>query len=450
MVLNYIWIAFFIIGFVVAFIKLFQGDLSIFPAMVDSIHSLARVSVDISLGLIGVMALWLGIMKIGENGGAINILTRLVSPFFSRLFPEIPKNHPAMGSMMMNFAANMLGLDNAATPLGLKAMNHLQELNPDKETASNAQIMFLVLNTSGLTLIPVSIIALRLANGAANPTDIFIPILAATFISTMVGLITVSLIQKINLFQPVVLAYLGGGALLVGGMIAYFRNLDNSWAPTRETLMTELADLKALGDTATASQLSRIEEVTALIPGPMGTQSEFLGSFIIFGIIFSFIILAAIRKVNVYESFVEGAKEGFGVAVKIIPYLVAMLIAIGVFRASGAMVYLMNAFRFVFSPFGDTRWVEALPVALMKPLSGSGARGAAVDAMQTHGVDSFIGSLACTMQGSTETTFYTLAVYFGAVGVIRTRYTIVAGLIADLAGIIGAVAMAYLFFGNRI
>lgn len=450
MVLNYIWIAFFVIGFLVALFKLLVfRDMTVFPAMVDSIHSWAKISVDISLGLIGVMALWLGIMKIGENGGAINIMTRLVSPFFTRLFPEIPKNHPAMGSMMMNFAANMLGLDNAATPLGLKAMNHLQELNPENDTASNAQIMFLVLNTSGLTLIPVSIIALRLANGAANPTDIFIPILAATFISSMVGLVTVSLMQKINLFQPVVLAYLGGGILLVGGMIAYFRNLDLKWAPEREKLMTELSELKALGDSATTEQAARIKEVAELIPGPMGTQSEFLGAFIIFGIIISFIILAAIRKVNVYESFVEGAKEGFGVAVKIIPYLVAMLVAINVFRASGAMVYLMDAFRKVFSPFGDTRWVEALPVALMKPLSGSGARGAAVDAMQTHGVDSFVGSLACTMQGSTETTFYTLAVYFGAVGVIRTRYTIVAGLIADLAGIIGAIVMAYLFFGNR-
>ncbi|MDF1815771.1 MAG: nucleoside recognition domain-containing protein [Verrucomicrobiales bacterium] len=450
MVLNYIWIAFFVIGFFVALIKLFQGDLSIFPAMVDQIHSLAKVSVTISLGLIGVMALWLGFMKIGENGGAIGILTRLVSPFFSRLFPEIPKNHPAMGSMMMNFAANMLGLDNAATPLGLKAMNHLQELNPEKETASNAQIMFLVLNTSGLTLIPVSIIALRLANGAANPTDIFIPILAATSISTLVGLVTVSLIQKINLLQPVVLAYLAGAVLLIGGMITYFRNLDQTWAPTREKLMAEMADLKALGDTASAEQVNRLAEIPDLIPGPMGEQSAFLGSFIIFSIIFGFIALAAIRKVNVYESFIEGAKEGFEVAVKIIPYLVAMLVAIGVFRASGAMIYMMNAFRFVFSPFGDTKWVEALPVAIMKPLSGSGARGAAVDAMQTHGVDSFIGSLACTMQGSTETTFYTLAVYFGAVGVIRTRYTIVAGLIADLAGIIGAIVMAYLFFGARM
>lgn len=449
MVLNYIWFSFFLIGFLVALAKLFQGDLSVFPAMVDSFHSLAKISVDIALGLIGVMALWLGIMKIGENGGAIAILTRLVSPFFRRLFPEIPKEHPAMGSMMMNFAANMLGLDNAATPLGLKAMNHLQELNPEKDRASNAQIMFLVLNTSGLTLIPVSIIALRLANGAANPTDIFIPILAATFFSSLVGLVTVSVIQRINLFQPVVLAYLAGALALVGGMIAYFRNLELNFAPIRDELRAEMAELTALGQGATGEQTARIAEIEKLLPGPMGEQSQFLGAFLIFIIIMGFILLAVIRRVNVYESFVEGAKEGFNVAVKIIPYLVAMLSAIAIFRASGAMTYLMNGFRWIFSPLGDTRWVEALPVALMKPLSGSGARGAAVDTMQANGVDSFAGTLACTMQGSTETTFYTLAVYFGAVGVVRTRYTIVAGLIADFAGILGAILMAYLFFGSR-
>ncbi len=449
MVLNYIWVAFFLVGFVVAMIKLLNGDLSIFPAIVDSIHSMAKVSVEIALGLIGVMALWLGIMKIGENGGAINFLTRIVSPFFRRLFPEIPKDHPAMGSMVMNFAANMLGLDNAATPLGLKAMNQLQELNPNKDTASNAQIMFLVLNTSGLTIIPVSVIALRVANGAANPTDIFIPILVATFFSTIVGLVVVSLMQRINLLHPIVISYIAGGTALIGGMLWYFRNLDQKWAPTREKLMTELTELKALGVEATAEQSKRIEEITQAIPGPMGEQSQFLGSFIILGIIISFITLAMIRRVNVYESFVEGAKEGFQVAIKIIPYLVAMLVAIGVFRASGAMQYLMNGFRAVFSPLGDSRWVDSLPVALMKPLSGSGARGAAVDAMQTFGVDSFVGTLACTMQGSTETTFYTLAVYFGSVGVVRTRYTIVAGLAADIAGIIGAIVVAYIFFGAR-
>ena len=449
MVLNYIWIGFFVIGFLVALLKLFQNDFTVFTAMVDSIHSLAKVSVEISLGLIGVMALWLGIMKIGEAGGAIALVTRLVSPFFSRLFPEIPKDHPAMGSMMMNFAANMLGLDNAATPLGLKAMNQLQEENPVKDTASNAQIMFLVLNTSGLTVIPVSIIALRLANGAANPTDIFIPILAATFISTIAGLIAVCLIQRINLLHPVLMAYLVGAIALVAGIIYYFSELEAKWAPKRAELLAELDQLKALGSEATAGQSARIEEIGTLIPGPMAEQSQFLGSFIIFTIIISFIALAVFRRVNVYESFIEGAKEGFQVAVKIIPYLVAMLAAIGVFRASGAMSYLISAFRFVFSPFGDVRWVDALPVALMKPLSGSGARGAAVEAMQNYGVDSFVGTLASTMQGSTETTFYTLAVYFGAVGVVRTRYTVVAGLIADLAGIIGAILMAYFFFGGR-
>ncbi len=449
MVLNYIWFGFFLAGFLVALVRLGGGDISVFPAMVDALHSLAKLSVEISLGLIGVMALWLGIMKIGENGGAIRILTFLVSPFFRRLFPEVPKNHPAMGSMVMNFAANMLGLDNAATPLGLKAMNSLHELNPDKETASNAQIMFLVLNTSGLTLIPVSIIALRVANGADNPTDIFIPILIATFFSTLAGLLSVSLIQRINLLQPVVLAYLGGAAVLVGGMLAYFVHLESSWAPQRERLMAERASILELDEGARLALTERLAEIEEKIPGPMAEQSQFLGSFIIFFVVMAFLLLAMLRRVNVYQSFIEGAKEGFQVAVKIIPYLVAMLVAMGVFRASGAMNYLISAFRWMFAPLGDTRWVEALPVALMKPLSGSGARGAAVDAMQNFGVDSFVGTLACTMQGSTETTFYTLAVYFGAVGVVRTRYTIVAGLIADLTGIVAAILVAYLFFGAR-
>jgi spore maturation protein SpmB len=347
----------------------------------------------------------------------------------------------------------MLGLDNSATPLGLKAMNELQELNPDKDTASNAQIMFLVLNTSGLTIIPVSVIALRVAKGAATPTDVFIPILIATFVSTLVGLTTVALFQRINLFKPVVLAYLGGATALVASMIWYFKNLDAAWAPTRDKLNAELATIHdaitTAGTTATAEQTSRIEGIKNLIPGPMADQSEFLGAFIIFAIIMGFLALAVYRRVNVYESFVEGAKEGFGVAIKIIPYLVAMLVAIGVFRASGAMNYLIDGVRTLFAGFGDTRWVEALPTALMKPLSGSGARGAAADAMVTFGPDSFIGTLASTMQGSTETTFYTLAVYFGAVGVSRTRYTVVAGLIADVAGITAAIVVAYLFFGDR-
>jgi len=449
MVLNYIWLAFFLIGFLTALIRWALGDLSVFPAMVDALHSLASVSVDIALGLIGVMSLWLGLMKIGEKGGAIAVLTRIVSPFFRRLFPEIPAGHSAMGAMVMNFAANMLGLDNSATPLGLKAMSQLQELNPESDRASNAQIMFLVLNTSGLTIIPVSIIALRVAQEAANPTDIFIPILIATYVSTLTGLIAVSLIQRINLLQPIVLAYLAVGTALVGGLLAYFRHLDATWAPERARLVAEQAELRSLGTHATPAQSDRLQEIAELIPGPMADQSQFLGSFIIFAIIIGFLCLAVSRRVNVYEAFVEGAKEGFQVAVKIIPYLVAMLVAIGVFRASGAMGYLMEGFRFVFRPIGDTRWVDALPVALMKPLSGSGARGAAVEAMETFGPDSFVGTLACTMQGSTETTFYTLAVYFGSIGVVRTRYTIVAGLIADFAGIVAAIAVAYLFFGSR-
>jgi spore maturation protein SpmA len=453
MVLNYIWLAFFAIGFVTALVRLVAGDTSVFPAMVTSLHDLADTAVTLALGYIGVMSLWLGIMKIGERGGAVGVLTKWLAPFFAHLFPGIPAGHPVTGSMVMNFAANMLGLDNSATPLGLKAMNELQELNPDKDTASNAQIMFLVLNTSGLTIIPVSVIALRVAKGAATPTDVFIPILIATFVSTLVGLTTVALFQRINLFKPVVLAYLGGATALVASMIWYFKNLDAAWAPTRDKLNAELATIHdaitTAGTTATAEQTSRIEGIKNLIPGPMADQSEFLGAFIIFAIIMGFLALAVYRRVNVYESFVEGAKEGFGVAIKIIPYLVAMLVAIGVFRASGAMNYLIDGVRTLFAGFGDTRWVEALPTALMKPLSGSGARGAAADAMVTFGPDSFIGTLASTMQGSTETTFYTLAVYFGAVGVSRTRYTVVAGLIADVAGITAAIVVAYLFFGDR-
>lgn len=449
MVLNYIWLAFFVVGFFTALARWAAGDLSVFPAMVDSLHGLAKTSVEIALGLIGVMSLWLGIMKIGELGGAVAVLTRLVSPFFRRLFPEIPPGHPAMGSMMMNFAANMLGLDNSATPLGLKAMTQLQELNSEKDRASNAQIMFLVLNTSGLTIIPVSIIALRVAQGAANPTDIFIPILIATFVSTLAGLVAVSIVQRINLLQPLILAGLAGATALIAGLLAYFKHLDNAWLPERTRLLAEQAGLQALGAEASATQASRIEEIATLLPGPMAAQSQFLGAFLIFSIILGFLALAAFRRVNVYEAFVEGAKEGFHVAVKIIPYLVAMLTAIGVFRASGAMTYLMEGLRFVVSPFGDSRWVDALPVALMKPLSGSGARGAAVEVMQSFGADSFAGTLACIMQGSTETTFYTVAVYFGAAGIVRTRYTIVAGLIADAAGICAAVAVAYFFFGTR-
>lgn len=449
MVLNYIWLTFFVVGFLTAIVRWARGDLTVFPAMVDSLHGLAKTSVEIALGLVGVMSLWLGIMKVGELGGAVAVLTRLVSPFFRRLFPEIPAGHPAMGSMMMNFAANMLGLDNSATPLGLKAMAQLQELNPEKDRASNAQIMFLVLNAAGLTVIPVSVIALRVAQGAANPTDVFIPILISTFIANLTGLTVVSLLQRINLLQPVILAYLGGGALLVGSMLVYFKRLDDAWLPERMQLLAEQANLQALGAHLSAVQSARLQEIAALLPGPMAQQSQFLGSFLIFSIILAFLGLAAFRRINVYEAFVEGAKEGFQVAVRIIPYLVAMLVAIGVFRASGAMTYLIESVRFAIGHFGDSRWVDALPVALMKPLSGSGARGAAVEVMKSFGADSFPGTVACIMQGTTETTFYILAVYFGAVGVVRTRYTVVAALIADLAGLSAAVAAAYFFFGGR-
>jgi len=410
MALNYIWIAFFLIAFVVALIKLlFLGDSEAFTRIVASTFTMAETSVNIAIYLIGVMTLWLGIMKIGEEGGAIKILSKIISPLFRKLFPELPKDHPAGGSMLMNFAANMLGLDNAATPLGLKAMKELQELNPNKDTASNAQIMFLVLNTSGLTLIPISIMALRAAQGAANPADVFIPILLATYFSTLAGLIVVSIYQKINLLNLTVLGYLGVGSLAIAGIIYYF---------------------------------SRLPEAS------IGAKSGLAGNFILFSIIIAFLILAIRKKINVYESFVEGAKEGFTVAVKIIPYLVAMLVAIGVFRASGAMDMLVSGVGWCFARLGaNTDFVPALPTAFMKPLSGSGARGMMVEAMQTYGVDSFVGRLASTFQGSTETTFYTLAVYFGAVSIRKTRYTVTCGLIADLAGIVAAIFIAYLFFG---
>ncbi len=409
MVLNYIWVGFFLIAFLTGLIKLlFWGDLAVFPAMTESLFTMAEVGATISLGYIGLMTLWLGIMKVGEEGGMVAFLAKLVSPFFSRIFPDVPKGHPAQGSIMMNFAANMLGLDNAATPLGLKAMNHLQELNPDKETASNAQIMFLVLNTSGLTIIPISVITLRSVNGAANPTDIFIPILIATFAASVAGLLAVSVAQRINLLTPIVFAYLGGATALIAGMTAYFGSLG---------------------------------------PSSIETQSTLVASVIILGLIMTFIAAALLRRVNVYESFIEGAKDGFQVAIKIIPYLVGMLVAIGVFRASGAMKAVVDSIAWIVVALGmNPDFVEGLPTAIMKPLSGSGARGMAVEAMQTHGVDSFVGRLACVFQGSTETTFYTLAVYFGAVNVRRTRYTVTCGLFADLVGIITAILVAYLFF----
>jgi spore maturation protein SpmA len=409
MVLNYLWIAFFLIAFVVGLIKLiFFGDVEIFPELVASTFDNAKLGFEISLWLTGVMTLWLGIMKVGENGGVIRVLARVVGPLFNKLFPDIPKDHPASGSILMNLAANMLGLDNAATPLGLKAMTQLQELNPKKDTASNSMIMFLVLNTSGLTLIPISIMVYRSQLGAADPSDIFIPILLATFFSTMAGIISVSLYQKLNLLNTTVLAYLGGFSLLIASVIWYFSIIPQE-------------------------QIQVISSVASNI--------------ILFTIIVTFIGLAVYRKVNVYESFIDGAKDGFKIAIKIIPYLVAILVAIGVFRTSGAMDFLVNGIGWVFASLGvNTDFVPALPTAFMKPLSGAGARGMMVDAMNTFGTDSFVGRLASTFQGSTDTTFYVLAVYFGSVGIKKTRYAVTCGLIADFAGIVAAIFIAYLFF----
>ena len=409
MVLNYIWIAFFLIALVVGLIRLiFFGDTEVFTAMVNSTFEMARTAFEISLGLAGVLTLWLGLMRVGQKGGAIDILAKVVRPFFHRLFPEIPRDHPVHGSMIMNFAANMLGLDNAATPLGLKAMQELQELNPEPDTATNAQIMFLVLNTSGLTLIPISIMVYRAQLGAANPADIFIPILLTTFFSTLAGLIAVAVVQRINLLDRVILAYLGGLTGAVVAIIVYFSRLPQE-------------------------QIATISTVAANV--------------ILFGVIAAFISLAMVRKVNVYEAFIDGAKEGFPVVIKIIPYLVAILVAIGVFRASGAMDYLILGAERTLAAVGiNTDFIEAMPTALMKPLSGSGARGMMVDAMQTHGADSFVGRLASTFQGSTDTTFYIIAVYFGSVGVKRTRHAVTCGLIADFVAVIAGIFIAYLFF----
>jgi spore maturation protein SpmA len=409
MVLNYIWIAFFLISLVVGFVKLvFFGDTEVFTEMVNSTFEMAGVSVEICLGLIGVLTLWMGLMRVGEKGGAINILARVVRPFFNKLFPEIPKDHPVHGSIIMNFAANMLNLDNAATPLGLKAMQELQDLNPDKDTASNAQIMFLVLNTSGLTVIPITIMVYRAQQGAANPSDVFLPILLTTFFSTLAGLTSVAVVQRINLLDKTILAYLIGLTSFVGATIFYFSRLPQA----------------------------QVE-----------TVSNVLANVTLFGIIAGFISLAMIKRVNVYEAFIEGAKDGFPVIIKIIPYLVAILVAIGVFRASGAMGYLVAGIGHTFAAVGiNTDFIEALPTALMKPLSGSGARGMMLDAMQTHGADSFVGRLASTFQGATDTTFYAIALYFGSVGVRNTRYTVACGLIADFTAIVAGILIAYIFF----
>lgn len=410
MVLNYIWIAFFLIAFAVATIKLvFWGDTSVFPAIMDSTFETSKTAFEISLGLTGVLALWLGIMRVGEQGGVVRAMARVLGPVFQKLFPEIPKNHPVVGNIFMNLSANMLGLDNAATPLGLKAMEGLQELNTKKDTASNSMIMFLVLNTSGLTIIPVSILVYRAQMGAAAPTDIFVPILLATFFSTLAGIIVTSLYQRINLFNRTLLLTLGGLSAAVAGIIWGFSRLDGA--------------MMNLVGTTTANVL-------------------------LFIIIICFLLAGIRQRVNVYEAFVEGAKGGFETAVRIIPYLVAMLVGIGVFRASGAMDWLIEGVEWIVGLTGfDAEWVGALPTAIMKPLSGSGARGMMVDAMQTYGADSFVGRLSCIFQGSTDTTFYILAVYFGSVGIRHTRHAVACGLLADLAGIIAAIGICYLFFG---
>jgi spore maturation protein SpmA len=410
MVLNWIWVGFFIIAFVIAVIKLvFWGDFDVFPAMMDSTFSSSKTAFEISLGLTGVLSLWLGIMKIGEKGGVVNVLARLLSPIFTKLFPDIPKGHPVTGSIFMNIAANMLGLDNAATPLGLKAMEQLQDLNQKKDTASNPMIMFLVLNTSGLTLIPISILVYRAQMGAAQPTDIFIPILLATFFSTIAGITITSIFQKINLFNRTILLTLGGAALVVAAVIWGFGQMDS-------ILMNKVSTSAA--------------------------------NIMLMLIIIAFILAGVRKKINVYDAFIEGAKDGFTTAVRIIPYLVAILVGIGVFRASGAMDMLIDGIKYgVEACGGNTDFVGALPTALMKPLSGSGARGMMVDAMTTYGADSFVGRLSCIFQGSTDTTFYILAVYFGSVGIVKTRHAVACGLLADLAGIIAAIAIAYLFFG---
>lgn len=409
MVLNYIWVAFFIIAFVIAVIKLvFMGDYEVFPAMMDSTFSSSKTAFEISLGLTGVLSLWLGIMKIGEKGGIIDVFARLLSPIFTKLFPDIPKGHPVTGSIFMNISANMLGLDNAATPLGLKAMDQLQELNPKKDTATNPMIMFLVLNTSGLTLIPISILVYRAQMGAAQPTDVFVPILLATFFSTLAGVIVTSLYQRINLLNKTILLTLGGMSLAVAAIIWGFSQMDKD---------------------------------------SMNLVSTSVANIMLMTIIIGFIVAGMRKKVNVYDAFIEGAKDGFQTAVRIIPYLVAILVGIGVFRASGAMDMIVDGVRWTIETCGaNSDFVGALPTALMKPLSGSGARGMMVDAMTTYGADSFVGRLSCIFQGSTDTTFYILAVYFGSVGVRYTRHAVTCGLLADLAGIIAAIFICYMFF----
>jgi spore maturation protein SpmA len=409
MILNYIWVGFFLVAFVVAMVKMiFFQDFEVFPALLQSTFDMAKTGFEISISLTGIMSLWLGIMKIGEKGGIVPILSKLVGPFFSRLFPEVPRDHPAAGSIIMNFSANILGLDNAATPLGLKAMKELQELNPEKDTASNAQIMFLVLNTSGLTVIPLSIMADRATLGSANVTSIFIPTLIATFFSTMAGLIYLSFKQKIKLYDPVIVAYLLGLMTIIGATVLYF---------------------------------------ASLTPEQLQQQSKLVTSVIIVSLIISFLILGMRRKLPLFDTFVEGAKEGFAISIKIIPFLIGILVAIGVFRASGALNYLTDGIRFLLVSFDmNTDFVDALPVAFLKPLTAQGARAMMIDISKIHGPDSFAANLSSVFRGCAETTFYIIAVYFGSVNVRKTRYAVAGGLIADVAGVIAAIFVGYLFF----
>ena len=409
--LNALWIGFILVAFLIACFKLIVlGDAGIFAALVKALFDSSKTAFEIALGLTGVMALWLGVMKIGERAGMLDLLTRGLAPLFKRLFPEVPPNHPALGAMTMNMGANMLGLDNAATPLGIKAMQELQKLNPTPDTASDAQILFLVINTASVTLLPVTIFTYRAQMGAADPTDVFVPLLITTYIGTLVGLLVTGMYQRLHLWNRVTMSYLGGATAVIGGLVMYFGSLD-------------------------AAEMTR--------------QSSILSNVLLFGLISIFLLMAVWRRVNAYEAFVEGAKEGFHTAVTIIPYLVAMLVAIAVFRASGALDLLMGGMRSAVLALGfDARWVDAVPTALLKPFSGSGARAMMIDTMQTHGADSFAGRLASIVQGSTETTFYVLAVYFGAVGIKRVRHAVTCGLIADVAGILAAIGMAYLFFGT--
>lgn len=409
MVLNYIWISFFLIGFVIACLKFFiLGDITVFSNIMTGIFADSKKGFEISLGLTGVLTLWLGIMKIGEQGGVIRVMAKLISPFFRKIFPEIPKDHPVYGSIMLNIAANMLGLDNAATPMGLKAMEQMQELNTKKDTASNAQIMFLVLNASGLTLIPVSIMVYRAQLGAENPTDVFLPILFATFFSTLVGFLSVAFMQKINILNKTILAYVGSISLVIGALLVFCSQLEKE-------------------------QLARISDIA--------------GNAIIFIVIITFITAGVIKKINVFESFIEGAKEGFSVAIKIIPYLIAILVGIGVFRTVGGLEVVIKGLSWCFQAMHiNTDFVPALPTAIMKPLSGNGARGMMIEAMTSYGADSFVGRLSCIMQGAADTTFYIVALYFGSVGIKKTRHAIGCGLLADLAGVIAAIIIAYMLF----